>query len=296
MSTNEELKSANEELETSREELQSVNEELTTINAECEKKIEELNTVNDDMRNLLNSTGIATIFLDEKLCIRRFTPAIIGLFKLIDSDVGRPLEDIASCLKTDGLPQAARRVLDTLIPIEQEVQTENGYWYSMRIHPYRTTDNVIEGIVATFVDINRTKAALSYVQSIIDTIREPLLVLSEELMVISASRAFYGIFRVTKENTEGQFIYDLDNRQWDIPQLREALQKVLQKDSVFEGLQVEHEFSGIGLRVMLLNARRVFDGVRATQSILLAMEDITHRPGLEPFTQKKDARERGASE
>jgi two-component system CheB/CheR fusion protein len=124
MSTNEELKSANEELETSREELRSVNEELTTVNTEREKTIEELTAVSDDMSNLLNSIAIATVFLDEKLRIRRFTPAATGLFKFLESDVGRPLEDIASHLKADGLPQAARQVLKNLIPVEQEVQTE----------------------------------------------------------------------------------------------------------------------------------------------------------------------------
>jgi len=286
MSTNEELKSANEELETSREELRSVNEELTTVNTEREMKIEELTAVSDDMSNLLNSIAIATVFLDEKLRIRRFTPAATGLFKFLESDVGRPLEDIASHLKADGLPQAARQVLKNLIPVEQEVQTEDGHWYSMRIHPYRTADNTIEGVVASFVDINQVKTALAYAQSIIDTVREPLLVLDEKLRVISASRAFFRTFRVTKEDTEGQFIFDLGNRQWDIPQLRGLLKDILQEDKYFEGFRMEHDFPGIGHRVMLLNARRVYNVAGAMQSLLLAMEDITGRSGLEPFTEK----------
>lgn len=290
MSTNEELKSANEELETSREELRSVNEELTTVNTEREEKIEELTTVSDDMRNLLNSTDIATIYLDQKLHIRRFTPAITSLFKIIKSDVGRPLADIATRLKADSLPQAAKRVLDTLIPIEQEVKNKDGHWYSMKIHPYRTTDNAIEGVVATFSDINNIKAALSYTQSIVDTIREPLLVLNEELKVISASRAFYTTFKVTKEVTEGEFIYKLGKGQWNIPQLREILKEVLQKGKVFEGFRIEHSFPGIGNRIMLLNARRVFDGVHATRAILLTLEDITNRLGPGSFTQKKEKR------
>jgi two-component system CheB/CheR fusion protein len=293
MSTNEELKSANEELETSREELRSVNEELTTINTEREKKIEELTAVSDDMRNLLNSTDIATVFLDEKLCIKRFTPAATGLFKFIDSDMGRPVEDISTRLKADGLPQAARRVLETLIPSEHEVQTEDGHWYSMRIHPYRTADNAIEGIVASFVDINQMKAALAYAEGIIDTIREPLLVLDKKLRIISSSRAFCTMFGVTKEDTEGQFIYDLGNRQWDIPQLRELLNSTLKEYKIFEGYRVEHNFPGIGHRVMLLNARRLYEGVGATQNILLAMEDITGRPGLEEFSEEKEKRKMG---
>jgi two-component system CheB/CheR fusion protein len=293
MSANEELKSANEELETSREELRSVNEELTTINTEHEKTIEELTAVSDDMRNLLNSTAIATVFLDDKLNIRRFTPAATSLFNFIDSDVGRPLEDISSRLKTDSLPQAARRVLETLIPSEQEVQTSDGHWYSMRVHPYRTSDNSIEGVVASFVDISQMKAALAYAEGIISTIREPLLVLSKNLKVISSSRAFCTMFGVTKEDTEGQFIFDLGNRQWDIPQLRKLLDGILKEDKVFEGYRVEHDFPGIGRRVMLLNARRIFSGVSATQNILLAIEDITGRSGLEAFSEVKEKRKKG---
>jgi two-component system CheB/CheR fusion protein len=294
MSANEELKSANEELETSREELRSVNEELTTINTEHEKTIEELTAVSDDMHNLLNSTAIATVFLDETLHIRRFTPAATGLFRFIDSDIGRPLEDISSHLKDGNLPQAARRVLETLIPSEQEVQTEDGHWYSMRVHPYRTSDNDIEGVVASFVDINQMKAALAYAEGIIGTIREPLLVLSKKLKVISSNRAFRTVFGVTKEDTEGQFIYDLGNRQWDIPQLRKLLDGILKEDKIFEGYRVEHDFPGIGRRIMLLNARRIYDGVSTIQNILLAIEDITGRPGMEAFSEEKEKRKRGS--
>jgi two-component system CheB/CheR fusion protein len=287
MSTNEELKSANEELETSREELQSVNEELTTLNTESQKKNEDLTTVNNDMRNLLNVTGVATVFLDEHLRIRRFTPAATQLFKFIDSDIGRPVDDITSHLKMASLPQSVRQVLDTLVPSEREVQTNDGKWYSMRILPYRTLDNNISGVVVSFVDINRIKAALKYSQDIIDNIREPLLVLDDKLRVVSASRAFYQTFKVKPQETAGQLVYELGNRQWDIPRLRQILKEVLEKESVFEGYQVEHDFPGIGHRVMLLNARRIYDG-EATQSILLAMEDITGRSGLEPFSQKQE--------
>jgi two-component system CheB/CheR fusion protein len=294
MSANEELKSTNEELETSREELRSVNEELTTINTEREEKINELTAVSDDMRNLLNSTGVATVFLDEKLSIRRFTPAATVLFKFIDSDVGRSVEDITSHLKADGLPQAARRVLETLIPSEQEVQTKNGHWYSMKIHPYRTADNAIEGVVAYFEDIDKMKTALGYAEGIIGTVREPLLVLDENLRIISASQSFYTTFGVNKKDTERQTIYDLGDRQWDIPQLRALLRSILKENKVFEGFRVEHHFPGLGRRIMLLNARRIHDGTGTTQNILLAIEDITDRPGLEAFSAGKARRKTGS--
>jgi two-component system CheB/CheR fusion protein len=289
-STNEELKSANEELETSREELRSVNEELVTVNTERETKIEELTVVGDDLNNLLNSTKIATIFLDEKLRIRRFTPASTALFNFIDTDVGRPVEDISSRLKTPGILLGTRKVLDNLIPVEQEVQAEDGRWYLMRIHPYRTIDNAIEGVVVTFTDVSQIKAALSYAQGIVDTVREPLLVLDEKLKVVSASQGFYRTFGTSRDNTEGQYIYDLGDHQWDIPALRELLKNVLSEDRIFEGYRVEHEFPGIGHRVMLLNARRFYNQEGATQRILLAMEDVTSRSGLESFTEDKDIR------
>ena len=292
-SANEELKSANEELETSREELQSVNEELMTVNTEYQKKNEDLATVNNDMRNLLNSTGIATVFLDEKLRIRRFTPAATQLFKFIDSDIGRPVEDITSHLKTDGLTQIARRVLDTLVPVEQQMQAVDGRWYSIRVHPYRTTDNTIEGVVASFVDVSQVKAALAYAEGIIDTVRAPMLVLDEDLKVVSASRAFYAAYKVSKGETEGQLIYELGNRQWDIPRLREMLKDVIGKNSVFDGYRVEHDFAGVGRRVILLNARRVYGGIDVKPRILLSMEDVTGRAGLEQFSERKVGKEDG---
>jgi len=248
------------------------------------------------MLNLLNATGVATVFLDEKLRIRRFTPAAALLFKFIDSDIGRPIEDIASPLKDNILVKTAHQVLDNLVPVEQEVQTTNGKWYSMRIVPYRTMDNSIAGVVVSFVDINRVKAALQYADNIISTIREPLLVLDDKLRVISASRAFYQTFQVKAEDTEGQLIYELGNRQWEIAELRKILKEVLEKDAAFEGYRVEHDFPAIGHRVMLLNARSIYDREGVNRSILLAMQDVADRTGLEPFTQKKDIRKEGASE
>ncbi|MDP4267023.1 MAG: CheR family methyltransferase [Bacteroidota bacterium] len=155
-SSNEELQSSNEELETSREELQSVNEELSTVNSELQKKIEELSYVNNDMNNLLASTGIGTIFIDHSLHIKRFTPAATQIINLIQTDINRPVSDIVSRLKNyPALTENIQKVLDTLIPIETKVLNIEGREYSMRIQPYRTIENVIEGAVLTFVEINK---------------------------------------------------------------------------------------------------------------------------------------------
>ena len=157
-SVNEELQSTNEELETSKEELQSLNEELATVNSEMETKVVDLSRANNDMNNLLAGTGIATVFVDHGLRILRFTPAATQIINLILSDVGRPVGHIVSNLVGyDRLVADVKTVLDSLIPKEVEVQTLAGAWYTMRLLPYRTMDNVIEGAVITFVDITEMK-------------------------------------------------------------------------------------------------------------------------------------------
>ena len=161
-SINEELQSTNEELETSKEELQSINEELATVNAELQTKLADLSRVNNDMTNLLSGSGIATIFVDHQLRIMRFTPAADKIINLILSDVGRPVGHIVTNLAGyDALVSDIRKVLNTLVPKEVEVQTTEGKWYTLRIQPYRTLDNVIEGAVITFVDITRIKQAMA---------------------------------------------------------------------------------------------------------------------------------------
>jgi len=166
-SVNEELQSTNEELETSKEELQSINEELATVNTELQNKVAELTRANNDMSNLLAGTGLATIFVDHNLRILRFTPAATQIINLILSDIGRPIGHIVTNLSGyDRLLPDAQAVLDTLVPKEIEVQSTEGKWYLMRIRPYRTQDNVIEGAVITFTDITETKATLKYAEAL----------------------------------------------------------------------------------------------------------------------------------
>jgi two-component system CheB/CheR fusion protein len=163
-SVNEELQSSNEELETSKEELQSINEELATVNAELQLKVVDLTRANNDMNNLLAGTGIGTVFVNHELCILRFTPAAAVITNLILSDVGRPLSHVVSNLVDyEGLAEDVQAVLKTLVPVETEVQTREGKWFTLRILPYRTIDNVIEGAVISFFDITeivQTREAL----------------------------------------------------------------------------------------------------------------------------------------
>ena len=159
-SVNEELQSTNEELETAKEELQSVNEELSTVNTELQAKVSDLTQSNNDMSNLMLSTGVGTIFVDHQMNILRFTAAATQVINLIPVDVGRPISDIVSNLiKYDRLLEDMQAVLDTLVPKEVEVQSKTGIWYQLRIRPYRTLENVIEGAVLTFIDISEIKRA-----------------------------------------------------------------------------------------------------------------------------------------
>lgn len=160
------LQSTHEELETSKEELQSVNEELATVNAELRNKIDDLSRSNNDMANLLAGTGIATIFVDHQLHILRFTPATSQIINLIPSDIGRPVGHIVNNLVgSDSLIADVQSVLETLKPMEEHVQTTAGLWYVMRIRPYRTQENVIEGAVITFVDITEMKRAQALLEN-----------------------------------------------------------------------------------------------------------------------------------
>ncbi len=161
----EEMQATNEELETSKEELQSVNEELATVNSEPQTKVADLSRANGDMKNLLSGTGIGTVFVDHLLQILRFTPTISALINLIESDVGRPVDQIRSnFVSYDHLAADIHEVLENLVPKETEVQTKTGEWYFLRIRPYRTLENVIEGAVITFTEISVMKQAQESLQ------------------------------------------------------------------------------------------------------------------------------------
>jgi hypothetical protein len=156
-STNEELQSTNEELTTSKEEMQSLNEELQTVNAELQTKLDELSGTNNDMKNLLNSTDIATVFLDNELRVRRFTLQAKTIIKFIPSDVGRPITDLASDLLYPELVEDAHEVLRSLVFSERSIATTDGRWFTVRVMPYRTMDNRIDGVVITYADITAAK-------------------------------------------------------------------------------------------------------------------------------------------
>jgi two-component system CheB/CheR fusion protein len=280
-STNEELQSVNEELETSKEELQSVNEELITVNSELQAKIEHLASAQNDIKNLHDNMNIATIFLDTGMLIRRFTRDASKIYRLVESDVGRLLADIKCDLIDEDILIQAENVLETLTPVEREVCSKKDDWYLLRIQPYRTLDNVIDGVVMTFTDITSrikdeelVKEARELAESIINTIREPILVLDNKLKVISTNKAFCQLFHVTIKDTVGHKVYELGNHQWDIPALRKILETILPQEKVLNDYLVEHNFPDIGLRKILLNGRCLMKKSGEPSLILLAMIEV----------------------
>jgi two-component system CheB/CheR fusion protein len=278
-STNEELQSINEELETSKEELQSLNEELANVNAELNVKIEELSDIQNDMKNLFDNMSTGTIFLDQKFLVRRFTREAAKVYRLVASDVGRQLSDIKCDLEGVDIVAQARMVLETLMPWEREVRTTNGVWYQARIQPYRTLENVIDGLVLTLSDINKRVEAELAVQegrelaeAIVDTVREPLMILDGDLRVVTASRSFYEQFQTSTASTVGRLIYELGAGQWNTPKLRELLERVLPQNESFDDLAMEYELSRNERRTILLNARRIIRRANGEPLILLAIE------------------------
>jgi two-component system, chemotaxis family, CheB/CheR fusion protein len=262
-SANEELQSSNEELQTSKEETQSLNEELQTVNAELAEKLRGLEQANDDLLNLMSNLEIATIFLDHHLRVKRFTPQARSVARLIDSDVGRPLADLATLLDYPDLLSDAESVLASLRPMEKQAPAPGGIWYTVRIRPYRTTRNAVEGLVVTFIDITETKraervqAARFLAESIVDAVREPLLVLDPALRVVRANRSFYSTFQVEPAETEGQRVGELGSHQWNIPRLQGLLEATLRDGSPFEEVETVHEFPHLGRRRMVLSGRPV---------------------------------------
>ncbi|MEG4417629.1 CheR family methyltransferase [Microcoleus sp. LAD1_D5] len=287
LSSNEELQSTNEELETAKEEIQATNEELTTTNDELRSRNIEQSLVNNDVINLLSSINIPILMLTNDLQIRRFTPTAQQIFSVIPTDVGRPFSDIRSSLNVPDLEQMILEVMDTLHTKEQEVQTLSGYWYNLRIRPYRTTENQIDGVVMVLLDIDALKGsartledARNYAETIVETVQTPLVVLDAHFRVNKANRSFYTTFQVSSSETAKYSLFELGNGQWNIPQLRSILEDILVSNVQLQNFELDHLFEQIGFKTMLLNACKLEREDQALM-ILLSIEDITDRKQFE---------------
>jgi two-component system CheB/CheR fusion protein len=290
LSANEELQSINEELETTKEELQSTNEELITVNEELQTRNSELGQTNNDMINILHSAHVPIIILDSGLRIRLFTPVAQKSLRIIPPDVGRSIADLKLPIKFPDLRELVLEVIASVQPKSVEVKDEEGRWYTLWVRPYRTQDNKIDGAVITLIDIDEVKRrskierSLSYVQGILDTMPEPLVVLDKNLRVRSANNAFYRVFNVNAKETEGVLFYELGSKQWDTPKLRAVLENVLPQHTPFQDLELECDFPHVGRKIMRVNAHQLIQEGQEEELILLVMEDITEHKFLQERT------------
>ena len=298
-SSNEELQSTNEELETAKEELQSTNEELQTVNDELQNRNVELADLSNDLTNLFSSVNIPIVMLGPQAQVRRFTPMAERLLNLRPSDVGRPVNELRANIAGTDLAEFVREVIDTVTVRERELQDADGHWYLMRVRPYRTHDNRIDGAVVAFLDIDPVKRSLEqasrarlYAETLVETIRESLIVLDRELRVTAANQAFYAGFRMSPVRTEGNHLWELKGWEWTNFELRRLLENVVLKDERIVDREIERDFESVGRKTLLVNARQIAFPEEPNPLLLLAIEDISKRKLAERELRASETRYR----
>jgi two-component system CheB/CheR fusion protein len=303
-SMNEELQSANEELETSKEELQSINEELQTVNAELNGRVEELSRANSDIANLLESTQIATVFLDRNLAVKSFTPAAKDIFHLVESDAGRPIAHVRARFQSDTVQEDAERVLRTLSTIERQVESShNGAHYMMRMMPYRTVDNVIAGVLVTFVDVTRITTAEARIDELtlalrnrIQNLETLLALLPVGVTIIEDNRSSqvhvnrYGAQLLGEPPGEGLTPQPLErfrlfDGEREISPAEQPLLRASRSGEAtpqFEGQVMRADGSRVDV---LMTATPLFDDMRRPRGGIAALVDISERKRAEAHQQ-----------
>ncbi|GAB2794048.1 two-component system CheB/CheR fusion protein [Hymenobacter luteus] len=292
-STNEELQSANEELQstneeamTNKEEMQSLNEELMTLNMQYLAKTDELSQAANDMKNLLDATEIAIIFLDNSMNIKRFTPPVSRIVHLMPADVGRPLSHFAANLRYQHLLRDVQQVLDRLTSVETNIQATSGEWYTMRILPYRTLDNYINGAVITFTEVTGLKKLEAELQesvqmaaSLKETVRQPVVVLNADLNVVFVNHSFAQIFGATMAELQGASLTVLASGALNQLPLLEPLRQLLTADPddeapEFDQLPLEVAQPAQPSRQMVFYGRRLLYEGQRTGRVLLGIERV----------------------
>ncbi|MFB3890294.1 MAG: chemotaxis protein CheB [Candidatus Bathyarchaeia archaeon] len=292
-SSNEELQSTNEELETAKEELQSTNEELNTVNEELTRRNKEITRVHDDLTNLFGSIDVALIVLDPEFRIRLFTPTAERLFNLIPTDVGRPLSDFRLGMDVPNFEGLLREVMEGLGSKQMEVQDKKGRWYEVRLRPYLTADKKIDGVLLSFIDIDalvRSKQEIeksrNFAETVLATMREPLVVLDADLKVAMANPSFYKTFDIEAGDAEQKSIYKVGDKQWQVSEFKQAIEKIGADGEPVNDIIIDHAFPKTGRKVLNVSMRQLYSKDAASKMILLTMEDITDRKRVEEELKK----------
>jgi len=284
VSSNEELQSMNEELQTAKEELQATNEELRTVNDEMLDRNVEATRIADDLANVLSSVAIPIVILGRESRIRRFTPSATKILNLIPTDIGRPVTDIQAKIRIPELTTLVADVLEHLAPLERTVQADDGRWYQLGIRPYRTLDNRIDGVVLSIYDIDALKKAelllaeaRDYAESIVETMRESLVVLDGDLRVRSANRAFQDQFKLPSGEILGRRLDAIGPSPWNVPELTRLLEKLAGGSEQVDDVQCEHELPGLGTQTLVVSGRRM----AKTGWIVLTLANVTDSRQME---------------
>ena len=285
LSSNEELQSTNEELQTAKEEMQSANEELSTVNEELKHRNLELTRVNDDLINLFGCVNIPIVMVSRDLRIRRFTSPAERLLNLLATDIGRPIRDIRGNLDFPDLDRRIEAVIETLAPEDHEVVDQSGHWYSVRIRPYITVENKIDGAVVAIVDVDHVKRAAEQLKeardrakAIVETVWQPLVVLDPGLRVMRANRAFLRMFGTSQEKVEGRPLPELGPGPWMNQDLVAALRTIPTTGQPLPYHEIDVDLGSVGSRVLQVYACPIdWDDPRDRTMIFLAMEDVTDR-------------------
>jgi two-component system CheB/CheR fusion protein len=260
---------------------------LNTVNEELRTRNIALVEVNNDLSNVLASINVRLVMVGKDLKIRRFTQTIEPMLNLIDSDIGRSISDLKPNIDVPDLTELLQGVIGGASAKPREIQGPDGRWYALQVLPYRA-ENAIDGALLVLHDIDVVKHSRDYAEAIVQSTRLPLVILSEDLQVRSANRAFYEMFKISKEACENCSIYDIDRGKFNIPKLREALEKILPESGAFSDFEVEHSFADAGRKTLLLSAQKLQQPVPYGQTILLAIEDITGRIERERLDRLKN--------
>jgi len=299
-SANEELQSTNEELETTKEELQSANEELQTVNDELQQRNSVLMQTGNDLSNLLNSVNIPLLMLTSELRIRQFTPPMQRLLNVRAADIGRSIREIRLQLSIENIEPILIEVMETLGTRELEVQDREGRWHLLRVRPYRTADNKIEGLVVVLVDIDELRRsqqhlmdARDFASSVVESVPVPIVVLNQNFTIRAVNTAFRQLTQMPAKELEGRAMPELVNHLWGVDGIREKLDGLL-SSAVGSMIEFERESTTLQRKALLIKAQALStDGSRV---LLLMVEDVTVRRDEETLVSKQTARLEGEIE